>query len=140
MYILCVAGSADPTRNRSRNHSLFVSNSALHTLHLQNSYVPPANHSPSGLYAMLCHATLLIGSVKRYVGSSSTSGSSSSSCTGKCVGRLNCRRTRSEEFVSRRLRGIVEMSYIWRLDLKGYTYRPYFAKPIPRMTPEPDIL
>jgi len=45
MYILCAAGSA----------------------------APPASHSPSGLKHIACHAVRLMGSLKRWVGSSSLS-------------------------------------------------------------------
>lgn len=38
-----------------------------------SNYIPPANHSPSGLYDIECHATFEIGSLNLCVGSSSVS-------------------------------------------------------------------
>ena len=64
---------------------------------------PPASHSPSGLYDMACHAVLLIGSLNLRVGSSSCSRNSRPGLEGGYVGRLNCRRVRSDEFVTSRL-------------------------------------
>ena len=52
---------------------------------------PPASHSPSGLYDMPCQATLLIGSLNRYVGSSSCSMYAPSADGGAYSGRVNWR-------------------------------------------------
>jgi len=42
-------------------------------VNVQSCNSPPANHSPSGLYAMICHAVLFMGSWNLCVGSNSCS-------------------------------------------------------------------
>ena len=52
---------------------------------------------------MACHAFLLMGSLKRYVGSNSCSMYSPSAADVAYTGRLNCRSVRSDELVTNRL-------------------------------------